>query len=375
MWRAAVTAASLRTLPRYSAARPLSTTLLNPLLSLHCPTPSSRTMSTTAIPETMKGVLAVAVGGPEVLEYRTDLPVPKPGNGQVLVKNTTVGINYIDTYFRGGIYPSPKPEVLGRDGEGHIVAVGEGETYGLKQGDRVVWMGSGGYAEYSAISALHVARIPEGIPDTIAVASLLQGLTALTMIRESHNTKPGEFCLVHAAAGGVGLWLCQLLKALGARVIGTASNAAKIEEAKRNGAEFMIDYSQEKDLVARVMEFTNGQGVEAVFDGVGKDTFEDDLKVVKRKGTLVSFGNASGVVPPFSITKLAPKCIKLLRPQVFGYIATREEFTTYTEELFRIIQQDKLDVKIHKIYELQDVQTVHRDLEGRKTMGKLLMRP
>lgn len=250
----------------------------------------------------MKGVLCVREGGPEVLEYKTDLPVPQPGKGQVLIKNSSMGINYIDTYFRSGIYPAPKPEILGRDGEGEIVAVGEGDVYDLKKGDHVVWMGTGGYAEYTAVNALHVARIPKGIPDTIAVAALLQGLTALTMIRESHHTKAGEFCLVHAAAGGVGLWLCQLLKALGARVIGTASTAAKIEEAKKAGAEFMIDYSQEKDLVAKVMEITGGKGVDAVFDGVGKDTFEDDLKVVKRKGTVVSFGNASGTVPPLAIT-------------------------------------------------------------------------
>lgn len=273
---------------------------LSPLLSLHYPS-AFRAMS-TSIPETMKGVLCTAVGGPEVLEYKTDLPVPKPGKGQVLVKNSYMGINYIDTYFRGGVYPSPKPEILGRDGEGEIVAVGEGDVYDLKKGDRVVWMGSGGYAEYTAVNVLHVARIPEGIPETIAVAALLQGLTALTMIRESHPTKAREFCLVHAAAGGVGLWLCQLLKALGARVIGTASNATKIEEAKNAGAEFMIDYSQEKDLVSKVMEITGGNGVDAVFDGVGKDTFEDDLKVVKRKGTVVSFGNASGTVPPLAIT-------------------------------------------------------------------------
>ncbi|KAJ9123501.1 hypothetical protein QFC24_003715 [Naganishia onofrii] len=256
----------------------------------------------STIPSTMRGVLCTAVGGPSVLSYQTDLPVPRPTAGQVLIHNTYAGINYIDTYFRSGVYPSPKPEILGRDGEGVIVALGQGETYGLKVGQRVVWMGSGGYAEYSAVPALHVATIPDGIPETIAVAALLQGLTALTMITESHPTKPREWCLVHAAAGGVGLWLCQLLKALGARVIGTASTAEKVEEATRAGAEHMINYSlPEADLVGRVLEITGGEGVSAVFDGVGKDTFDDDLKVVKRKGTVVSFGNASGVVPPFAI--------------------------------------------------------------------------
>ncbi|KAJ9120281.1 hypothetical protein QFC22_003181 [Naganishia vaughanmartiniae] len=332
--------------------------------------------TTSSIPSTMRGVLCTAIGDPSVLSYRTDLPVPQPTTGQILIRNSYAGVNYIDTYFRSGIYPSPKPEILGRDGEGVIVALGEGETYGLKLGQRVVWMGSGGYAEYSAVPALHVAPIPDGIPETIAVASLLQGLTALTMIRESHHTKAGEWCLVHAAAGGVGLWLCQLLKALGARVIGTASTPEKIAQAHGAGAEKMINYSTttSADLVAQIMELTGGQGVAAVFDGVGKDTFDDDLKVVKRKGTVVSFGNASGVVPPFAISKLAPKCIKLLRPQVFGYIATRQEFTTYTAELFRFIMENKIEVKVHKVYDLQDAQLVHEDLEGRKTMGKLLMR-
>lgn len=262
----------------------------------------------STIPSTMKAVVCTTEGGPEVLEYRTDVPVPQPTAGQVLVKNTTIGINYIDTYFRSGIYPSKKPEILGRDAEGEIVALGDGgETYGLKTGDRVVFLGTGSYAEYTSVPALHVAKIPAGVPATIACAALLQGLTALTLIRESHEARSGEWYLVHAAAGGVGLWLVQLLKALGARVIGTASTEAKIAQAKAAGAEVMLNYSQAGfDLVGAVMEATGGQGVDAVFDGVGKDTFEDDLKIVRRKGTVVSFGNASGTVPPFAITYVPP---------------------------------------------------------------------
>lgn len=267
-----------------------------------------RKMSTSAIPQTMSAVICTRVGGPEVLEYRTDVPVPQPSAGHVLVKNTSIGINYIDTYFRSGIYPSEMPQVLGRDGEGEIVQLGEGgDTYDLQVGDRVVYLGTGSYAQYTSIPALHVARIPSAIRETIACAALLQGLTALTLIRESHEAKRGEWYLVHAAAGGVGLWLVQLLSALGGRVIGTASTAAKIEQAKAAGAEVMIDYSKpDTDLVARVMEVTGGQGVDAVFDGVGKDTFEDDLKVVRRKGSVVSFGNASGTVPPLTITYVPP---------------------------------------------------------------------
>ena len=272
--------------------------------SLRQPLRRSITRTMSSVPATMHAVLCTREGGPEVLEYRTDVPVPQPGEGQVLVKNTTIGINYIDTYFRSGLYPSKKPEILGRDGEGEVVSVGEGgETYGLEQGDRVVYLGTGSYAQYTVIPALHVAKIPSSVPRGMACAALLQGLTALTLIRESHEARRGEWYLVHAAAGGVGLWLVQLLKALGARVIGTASTEDKMAQAKAAGAEVMLNYAEQGfDLVAAVMHATGGQGVDAVYDGVGKDTFEDDLAVVRRKGSVISFGNASGAVPPFAIT-------------------------------------------------------------------------
>jgi len=179
--------------------------------------------------------------------------------------------------------------------------------------------------------------------------------------------------LVHAAAGGVGLWLVQLLHATGAKVIGTASTPEKIALAKENGADFMIDYSKE-DIVARVKEITNGQGPTAIFDGVGKSTFEADLEVAARKATVVSFGNASGPVPPLTIARLSPKNLKIARPQLFGYIATREEFEHYTSELFNFIIKDKLNVRVHEVYPLADVQRAHLDLEGRKTTGKLLLK-
>lgn len=217
-------------------------------------------------------------------------------------------------------------------------------------------------------------RIPNGVKPGLAAASMIQGLTALTLIRESHHVKKGEWTLVHAAAGGVGLWLCQLLRAVGARVIGTASNADKIALAKENGAEFMINYSHE-DVVKSVMDLTKGEGVAVVFDGVGASTFEDDLKLLARKGTLASFGNASGAVPPFAISRLAAKNIKVLRPTLFNYIHTREEYEHYCKELFDFIVQGKVNIKIHEIYPLQDVARAHKDLEGRKTTGKLLLKP
>jgi len=183
-----------------------------------------------------------------------------------------------------------------------------------------------------------------------------------------------EWTLVHAAAGGVGLWLCQLLHAVGARVIGTASTEAKIELAKANGAEFMINYSHES-VVERVNEITGGAGVAVVFDGVGASTFEDDLKLLARKGTLVSFGSASGAVPPFAISRLSAKNLKVLRPTMFNYIYTREEFEKYGNELLGFIAEDMVKVQIHEIYPLQEVARAHLDLEGRKTTGKLLLKP
>ncbi|KAH0569271.1 hypothetical protein GP486_000027 [Trichoglossum hirsutum] len=245
----------------------------------------------------MRGILVEKTGGTEVLQFRTDLPVPEPKEGEILVKNDYIGVNFIDT----GLYPSLKPEILGREAAGNIIALGPNVPSSFSPGDRVAWLGTGAYAEYSSISAAKAVHIPSTVSSSDAAAALLQGLTALTLVREAYAVKAGEFVLVHAAAGGVGLWLCQILKSIGARTIGTVSTTAKAELAKVNGAEFVVEYSRE-DVVQRVKEITRGEGVAAVFDGVGKDTFEADLEVVARKGTVVSFGNASGPVPPLEIS-------------------------------------------------------------------------
>jgi len=330
----------------------------------------------TSIPKTMKGVLIEKTGGVEVLQYKTDLPVPTPKEGEVLVKNDFIGINYIDTYFRTGLYSAPLPLILGREAEGTIVSTGPGgELYNLKPGDRVVWMGTSAYAEYTAAPALKTHIIPSSLSPGIAAASLLQGLTALTLIREAYPVKKGDWVLVHAAAGGVGLWLCQLLKAVGAKIIGTASTGEKIELAEKNGAEFMVNYKEEKDLVGKVKEITGGEGVRVVFDSTGKDQFENDLEVVARNGTVVSYGNSSGPVPPLTISRLSAKNVKILRPTLFNYIYTREEFEKYTAELFDFIIKDNLNVRIHETYPLADIARAHTDLEGRKTTGKLLLKP
>ena len=245
---------------------------------------------------------------------------------------------------------------------------------GLKEGDKVVWMGEGAYAEYTATPAAKAFKLPEGIKPQVSAAALLQGLTALTLIREAHHVNSGDWVLVHAAAGGTGLWLCQLLRAVGANVIGTASTQEKVDLATKAGATHMINYSHE-DVKSKVMELTKDQGVIAVFDGVGKDTFDLSLECVARKGSMISFGNASGAVPPVTIARLSPKNARLMRPTLFGYIVTREEFEGNTRELFEMVQSGKIDVRIHEVYPLSEVKRATEDLQGRKSTGKLLLDP
>lgn len=279
------------------------------------------------------------------------------------------------SYFRTGLYPAPHwPYMLGRESEGTIVATGSGETHNLQTGDRVVCLSEATYAEYTAAPAAKATKIPADLPPKIAAGALLQGLTALTLIREAHAVKKGDWVLVHAAAGGTGLWLCQLLKAVGANTIGTASTQEKVELASKAGAQHVINYSHE-DVKKRVDELTGGKGVIAVFDGVGKSTFDLSLDCLARKGSLLSFGNASGAVPPLTIARLSAKNVRLMRPTLFNFIVTREEFEHYTQELFDFIIKDKMDVKIHETYALSDVARAHQDLEGRKTTGKLLLDP
>ena len=280
------------------------------------------------------------------------------------------------SYFRSGLYPAPSfPYTLGREAEGTIVSTApSGELYGLKSGDKAVWMAEGAYAEYTAVPAAKAVKVPSDMDPKIGAAALLQGLTALTLIREAHHVKKGDWVLVHAAAGGTGLWLCQLLKAVGANVIGTASTPEKVELASKAGATHMINYSKE-DVKSKVDELTKGAGVIAVFDGVGKDTFDLSLDCLARKGSLISFGNASGAVPPVAIARLSAKNARLMRPTLFGYLVTREEFEHYVNELFDFVLKDKLDVRIHEVYPLSQVARAHEDLQGRKTTGKLLLDP
>jgi len=229
------------------------------------------------------------------------------------------------------------------------------------------------YAQYTAASAKYAIKIPDAISTKDAAAALLQGLTALTLIRESYHVQKGDWILVHAAAGGTGLWLVQLLRAVGAKVIGTCSTT-KMDLAKSHGADYVIDYTKE-DVVKRVKEITGGEGCAAVYDGVGKSTFDISLECLARKGTLACFGNASGPPDPVTIARLSPKNAKLLRPTLFNYIATREEFETYSNELFDFMIKNKIDVRVHEVYPLKEAARAQDDLTGRKTTGKLLLKP
>ncbi|KAJ5746144.1 hypothetical protein N7520_011326 [Penicillium odoratum] len=332
-----------------------------------------------SVPTTMKAIVVEQTGGPEVLQYKTSYPVPTPKEGQLLVRNNISGVNFIDTYFRTGLYASPKPEVLGREGAGTVAAVGP-NTSGFQVGDRVAWLANGGYAEYTAVPAAKTVKIPEGISDEDVMASFLSGLTVLSFAKETYAVQKGDWVLLHAAAGGAGFLMTQILKSIGAKVIGTAGGAEKCALVKSLGADVVIDYRSEegKDWVKLVKEATGGRGVDVVYDSVGKDTWEGSLEAVKRKGTIVWFGNASGPVPPLPLPlyrKLSPKCVKIARPTLFGYIETREEFEYYTNELFTLLKSGQLKVKIHKVYPMEEIAQVHKDLEGRKTMGKPLIKP
>ncbi|KAL2853258.1 hypothetical protein BJY01DRAFT_244228 [Aspergillus pseudoustus] len=330
-----------------------------------------------SLPNAQKAIVIEKTGGPEVLEVRSEHPVPTPKEGQLLVKNQICGVNYIDTYFRTGLYPAPKPEVLGREAVGTVVALGPGENpYNFQVGDRVAWLATSGYAEYSAVPQSRTVKVPTGISDEDVMASFLSGLTVLSFVKETYPVQKGDWVLLHAAAGGAGFLATQILKSIGATVIGTAGGPQKVELVKSLGADYVIDYRSEegKDWVKKVKEITNGRGVDVVYDSVGKDTWEGSLEAVKRKGTIVFFGNASGPVPPLPLPKLSPKCVKIARPTLFGYIETREEFEFYVNELFSLLKSGELKVKIHKVYPLDQVAQAHIDLEGRGTTGKLLLK-
>ncbi|KAH7159760.1 hypothetical protein B0J13DRAFT_433194 [Dactylonectria estremocensis] len=325
-----------------------------------------------SIPSTMKAVQISQNGGVEVLDYN-DVPVPTLAEGQVLVKNEYAGLNYIDTYFRSGLYKVPQfPQTLGREGAGEVVAA-HASVSSIPVGARVVFMGTyGTYGEYSAVAAADAIVIPDALSTDKAAAAYLQGLTAWTFVREAGEVKAGQWVLVHAAAGGVGNLLVQMLRAVGAKTIGTASTEEKCALARKNGAGWTVNSND--DVVAKVKEITGGHGVDVIFDGVGKSTFDADLEMIAPKGHLVSFGNASGAVPPVNILRLTPKCVRLMRPVVSGYVSDRASLEKYANELFELITSGKVEILVHDVYPLKEVARAHQDIESRKTTGKLLVK-
>ncbi|KAL8768159.1 MAG: hypothetical protein Q9209_005550 [Squamulea sp. 1 TL-2023] len=325
----------------------------------------------------MKGVQATNFGGPEVLQYKTDLPVPTPRGGEILVKNEFIGVNYVDVYWRIGMMGYAPNGILGREAEGTVAALGSSSSNNLKMGDRAVFYSQGSYAEYTAVPVGMAYPVPAEVKPGLAAASMIQGLTALTLTQKIYPVKKGDWVLAHAAAGGVGLWLCQLLKAAGARTIGTASTPEKMKLAKENGAEFMINYKEE-DVAERVEEITGGQGVNVVYDSVGKDQAENNVKVLARGGTFVMYGVSSGIPAPASPARLAAKNVRFIGPgesALMRSVGTPSEFSKWCAQLFDLVAKEKVNVRIHGTYPLSEMAQVHHDLEGRKTIGKVLVKP
>lgn len=323
-----------------------------------------------------KRIQFARTGGPEVLEY-VDVTPADPGPGEVRVRNRAVGLNFIDIYFRTGLYPAPSlPSGLGTEGAGEIDAVGEG-VKGFAPGDRVAYAQGalGAYAELHVLPAEKVVALPEAISFETAAAAMLKGLTVQYLLRQTYRIKEGETILFHAAAGGVGSIACQWAKALGVKLIGTVSSPEKAELAKRNGAWATIDYTRE-NVVERVRELTGGEMVSVVYDSVGKDTWEISLDCLQKRGLMVSFGNASGPVEGVNIGILNQKgALFATRPSLNGYADTRERFEAMAEELFEMIASGKVAIDVANRYPLSDAAQAQEALAARKTTGSTVLLP
>jgi len=311
-------------------------------------------------------------GGPEVLRWE-EVEAGETGPGQIRLRQEAAGLNYIDVYHRIGLYPQPLPFTPGVEGAGIIEAVGPGVS-GLQVGDRVAYAGPiGGYAEERLIDADRLVKLPDSIGCDEAAAMILQGMTAHMLLRSVHRVEPGETILIHAAAGGVGLIVCQWAKALGATVIGTVGSDEKAELARAHGCDHPIVYTRQ-DFAAEVERITDGKKLPVVYDSVGKDTFLKSLDCLRSRGLMVSFGNASGPVDPFPPAILAQKgSLFLTRPTLFNYIADRAELETAARELFEVVESGKVKIEIKQRYPLKDAAEAHRDLEARKTSGSTIL--
>lgn len=314
-------------------------------------------------------------GGPEVLRWE-EVAVGDPAPGEARVRHEAVGLNFIDTYHRSGLYPLPLPSGIGLEGAGVVEAVAAGVT-NVKVGDRVAYAGGpvGAYSEVRCMPADRLLKMPDSLDFHTGAAMMLQGLTSAYLLRRTYRVQPGDAVLIHAAAGGVGLIACQWAKALGATVIGTVSNEAKAALATAHGCEHIIYYTRE-DVARRVREITGGEGVAVVYDGVGKDTFTGSLDSLRTRGMMVSFGNASGPVAPFDPLLLSQKgSIFITRPTLAHYTAKRDELEALGGELFAAVTSGQVRIEVNQRYALADAARAHRDLEARKTTGSTILLP
>ncbi|HWD22422.1 MAG TPA: quinone oxidoreductase [Burkholderiales bacterium] len=313
-------------------------------------------------------------GGPEVLQYE-DVQVGEPGPGQARIRHTAVGVNFVDTYQRSGLYPMQLPAVAGNEAAGVVEALGPGVTE-LKAGDRIAYTGlPGSYCEVRVVPADRLVKLPQGISEEQGASMMLKGLTVHYLIHSTYAVKKGETVLWHAAAGGVGLIACQWLKAMGVTVIGTVGSEEKAALAKAHGAEHVINYSRE-NFVERVKSITGGKGVPVVYDSVGKSTWEGSLDCLRPRGLMVSFGNASGAVPPVNLGILSTKgSLYVTRPTLATHIAMRADLVERSKSLFDMVTSGKLKIETTGRYKLADAAQAHRDLEGRKTTGSIVLLP
>jgi NADPH2:quinone reductase len=324
----------------------------------------------------MKAIVVSKHGGPEVLEWR-DHEVGNPGPGEVRIRQEAVGLNFIDVYFRTGLYPAPQglPLVPGNEAAGVVTAVGEGVSL-FKEGDRIAYAGPiGAYAQERVIEAAKIVKVPDDIALDVAASMMLKGMTAEYLLRRTYDVKPGDTILYHAAAGGVGLIVGQWAKALGATVIGTVGSSEKAELASANGYDHVINYRTE-DFVERVREITGGKGADVVYDSVGKDTFPGSLDCLRPRGLWASFGQSSGPIEPFNIGILSQKgSLYATRPTLFTYIATRPELEVSASALFDMVSRGVVKIDINQRYPLAEAAQAHSDLEGRKTTGTTVLLP
>lgn len=323
----------------------------------------------------MKAVQISEPGGPGVMQL-VDVDLAAPGPGQVQIRHTAVGLNYIDTYHRSGLYPLAMPSGLGLEAAGVVEALGEGVTE-LAVGDRVAYGAGplGAYSQACNAPANRMAKVPDNISDETAAAMMLKGMTVRYLLKGTYAVQPGETILVHAAAGGVGLIACQWAKVLGATVIGTVGSEEKAELARAHGCHHTINYDTE-DVAARVRELTEGEGVPVVYDGVGQSTLEASLDSLRPRGLLVSFGNASGPVKDFDLGRLSAKgSLYITRPTLMTYVASDEDLRETTSDLMAVVSSGDVKLTVNQRYALSDVQKAHEDLEGRKTTGATVLLP